>query len=163
VGGKLEDAIGLEKDLRDSEGAHVFFDVHDLSILAKEDQVDREHHSNGVHAARGNDPEAAPLASPSVGFPEQPNQATQVAVCHGGFRGDKGFPRSVVDVDHTLSVVICNRQFRRLPVDQFRSTTELFDCLAAPTPNDHQQHDDSECCGHDSYQGYAIHAHAPPV
>jgi hypothetical protein len=112
---KLQDAIRSQGDLGNSEGPNVFFHVHNLSFFAQEDQIDREHHPDGVHATGRHDPKTAPLASPPLGLPQQSNEPTHIAVCHSSFGGDERLSRFVVDVYCPVSVIVFHRRLRRPP------------------------------------------------
>jgi hypothetical protein len=115
VSRKLQDAIRFQGNRGNSKGPNVFFHVNNLSFFAQEDQIDREHHPDGVHATGRHDPKAAPLASPSLGLSQQSDEPTQIAICHSSFGGDERLSRFVVDVYCPVWVIVFHRRLRRPP------------------------------------------------
>jgi hypothetical protein len=65
---KFQHACRLQRYSRDSKWPQVFLNVNDFLFLTQENQVDREHHPNGVNPARGNDPKPTTELRPSLGL-----------------------------------------------------------------------------------------------
>jgi hypothetical protein len=66
-----------------------------------------------VHATGRHDPKAAALASPPLGLSKQSDEPAQIAICHGGFGGDKCLPRFVINIHGSIIVIICHRRPHR--------------------------------------------------
>ena len=85
--------------------------MHDLPFLVEDDQVDREEHSDGVHAPRRNDPKAAAELRPALGFSKQTNKAAEIVIRNRRLGGHKGFPGLVVHVHVSTVIAVTARHF----------------------------------------------------
>jgi len=95
----------------------VLLDSNDLFVLIKKDQVDWKQHSDRVHAAGRNDPEARSEASPPLCLPKQSYEPAHVAVRHRCFRSNERLARLVIDVHRVTAMIVSHG--RHLPLPQF--------------------------------------------
>jgi hypothetical protein len=85
--------------LRNPERSQELLNVNNFLFFAKEDQVNRKHHANGVDSARRDYPKTAPETSPAFRLSEKSDQTSQIAVCHTGFRSNESLSCLVIDIE----------------------------------------------------------------
>src|SRR5262249_16662687 len=106
---KFQNAGGFQEHFGDTEGTDIFLDPNDFLVLAEKNEVDREHHADGVNTARGHDTQASTELGPAPGFPKQSDEATKVTVGESCLRSDEGFPSPVINVHEATVTIIGHR------------------------------------------------------
>jgi hypothetical protein len=137
----------------------VFLDAHNFILFAEKDQIDREKHSDCVHASRRLDPQTGSEARPAASFSQQTYKAEHVAIRKFCIGGDERLSRVVVHVERVpperdvLAGHVTAEQM-------FRSTPSLVLGLFV-TVNDDSHHDKCQSDCNDSNQNYGFHANSP--
>ena len=73
-------------------------------IFIEENQIDGEHHANGVHPFTRHDPQPGTVVGPAARLSQQSDETAQIVVRHAGIGSDKGLPSLVVDVHYALAL-----------------------------------------------------------
>jgi hypothetical protein len=137
----------------------VFFDAYNFILFAEKDQIDREQHSDRVHASGRLDPQTGSESRPTASLSQQAYKAEQIAVRKFCIGGDERLPRVVVHVERVppkgdvLAGHVTAEQM-------FRSTPSLVRSFFMAVNNDsHENKSQADC--DDSNQGYGFHADSP--
>src|SRR5262249_3699980 len=80
--------------------------------------------TDGMHATRRDDPQAAAQLGPALGLSEQPDKAAEVVVRNHRLRGYKGFPGFVIHVHVSAIVSVTARHFFSVSTAGSRRQTE---------------------------------------
>src|SRR5690349_7114863 len=93
VRGKFQHAHGFEGHFGDAERADMLFNPDDFFFLAEKNEIDGEHHADGMYTARGHNPKAATQLCPAPRLPQQAYKPAEIVVGESGLRGHKGLAR----------------------------------------------------------------------
>jgi hypothetical protein len=137
----------------------VFLDAHNFILFAEKDQIDREQHSDRVHASRRLDPQTGSEARPAASFSQQTYKAEHVAIRKFCIGGDERLSRVVVHVERVPPEgdVLAGHVTAEQAV---RSTPSLVRSLLVAVNNDSHEDKCQADCDH-SNQSYGFHANSP--
>jgi hypothetical protein len=119
----------------------VLLEAHDSAIFTEEDKIDGKQHTNGVDAARGDDPKAPSALCPPLSFAEKTYKTAKIIVRDHDIGTDKGLARLVV---HTHRPGLIATVHPGSPMNNYRNYVRpqngrLIDRLTLAAP-----HDDAE-------------------
>ena len=95
VSRQLQDAFRFGIRHRDPEGAHQFAKSHHLEVLVHKDEIEREHHSDGMDGVGGHDP--SPTIRWERPFAQQAGQPAPYRVFDFDPKRQEGLFRLVVN------------------------------------------------------------------
>jgi hypothetical protein len=140
----------------------MFFDVDDFFVLVQKKDINREKHSNCVHATGRDDPKTAPQLRPTFCLTKKTDEPTKVVIGHRCLGCDKSLARFVVDIE--LATRITARHLRLIPLpasasrkNPCASFDELLDRLTFPAPNNDAENNHRQNARDDPNQCNVIH------